>query len=135
MKKKTRQIPITEALAETADVWKIVAETNCDKFDIPWNDFPYGCPCCKYTAGTLSMDPLNGFSHGQCVGVCPMWEAWGWALCENRTKGTIYIKYQQTDMYDRQFFAYLIYEWAVYLFEKAWETEITIHDVLRRYKK
>ena len=119
----------TEALAETADLWRPVAKKGfISKGLIPWSkNFIYQCPCCSYVAMFMPKGDAEekGMKREACAKHCPMWEAWGGhgsVSCEHSS--SIYSKWGRqyfNTAYDRQFFATLITEWAEYLWEKEYE--------------
>ena len=77
-----------KALEETIELWTQLADkaalhVAADKMEIdgPWNDYPYQCPCCKYTELSRIETGLalaREEEYLYCFMFCPLREQWGY---------------------------------------------------------
>lgn len=110
-----------DALRETFHIWNWLVDNPKElKASAPnAADYAnsYSCPCCYYVKRMADIDISEGMDKEACEALCPMWEAWGNAFCENGFTSP-FRQWNVTPSwheYDKQFFALLIAEWAEHL--------------------
>ncbi len=121
-----------EALFMTRKIWLILADNP--KFIKEQVSeaigYVHNCPCCEYVNQQTGRSSLK-MQYTHCKKHCPMYEAWGNKFCEYVGPDDTPSAYEMWDkaymggdlLYDKEFFARLIVEWAQYLIEKEWERE------------